>query len=458
MNQKEFPEAIEMEKQLLSAMFMKEGQAVPEVCAIIDADDLYRPEHRLVFKAILRLYAKGEPIDYLAVEEELRKSGDFGKIDHLYLLHLIDATFTTARAEYHARIIKEKANLRKLIELSDILTDEATRGEKSFSDLLALAENNISSWRRAVLPSNSLQINPYFAHHLKADIDSLKNYAQRKTGFKNIDDQQFFSPGLYVIGATPAAGKTTFCWQLLEQLAEHGETCIYCSYEMSGLELFTKTAARRLFLRDNQTTLTAADIRRASWSAQLDCVINDVANQKMNLQILELQDESIDDLLSRLKPHCFDKAKAPVVCLDYLQIAPTSRDSAKLGIDDSVRKLKKFQRDTNTTFIVISSFNRTNYTQSVSFESFKESGNIEYTADVVWALQLNILNSINPSNITDSRKKIDEAKKKQPRQIQLKCLKNRQGTNYECFFNYYSAHDYFKPCNDFNKNDDHFIP
>ena len=135
---------------------------------------------------------------------------------------------------------------------------------------------------------------------------------------------------------------------------------------------------------------------------------------------------------------------------------PTLRESAKLGIDDSVRKLKKFQRDTNTTFIVISSFNRTNYSHSVSFESFKESGNIEYTADVVWALQLNVLNSINPSNIADTRKRIDEAKKQQPRQIQLKCLKNRQGTNYNCFFNYFSAHDYFQPCNEFN--DDDFVP
>ena len=162
---------------------------------------------------------------------------------------------------------------------------------------------------------------------------------------------------------------------------------------------------------------------------------------------MELQDESIDELLIRLKPLCFDKQKAPIICLDYLQILPSSKESTKLGVDDSVRKLKKFQRDTNSTFIVISSFNRTNYTHSVSFESFKESGNIEYTADVVWALQLNILNSINPSNIADSRKKIDDAKKKQPRQIQLKCLKNRQGTNYDCFFNYFSAHDYFEPCN-----------
>ena len=71
MNQKEFPQAIEMEKQLLSALFLKEGLVVPEVAAIIDADDLYCVEHRLVFQSILRLCAKRLPIDYLAVEEEL---------------------------------------------------------------------------------------------------------------------------------------------------------------------------------------------------------------------------------------------------------------------------------------------------------------------------------------------------------------------------------------------------
>ena len=222
-------------------------------------------------------------------------------------------------------------------------------------------------------------------------------------------------------------------------------------------ELFSKSLARELFKRVPNTELTAADIRRGAWSVKLATVRNDFAkSNNLDLSILELQDESIDDLLSLLKPLCFNKAKAPVVCLDYLQIVPTSRESTKLGVDDSVRKLKKFQRDTNTTFIVISSFNRTNYTQSVSFESFKESGNIEYTADVVWALQLFVLNSINPSNIGDSRKRIDTAKKQHPRQIQLKCLKNRQGTNYDCYFNYFSAHDYFEPCNNFDEDD--FIP
>ncbi len=101
-----------------------------------------------------------------------------------------------------------------------------------------------------------------------------------------------------------------------------------------------------------------------------------------------------------------------------------------------------------------SSFNRDNYTKPVSFESFKESGNIEYTADVVWALQLFVINSINSFNISDARQKIDKAKKKQPRQIQLKCLKNRQGTNYDCFFNYFSAHDCFTPCEKFGDDDE----
>ena len=320
-----------------------------------------------------------------------------------------------------------------------------SQGKKSIPALFAYVEKQ-SNWRRQSEPPEFISMADYFANQLKADIDAMKKYGERKTGFANLDAKQIFSPGLYIIGAVPAAGKTTFCWQMLEQLAERGEDCIYCSYEMSQLELFTKTAARRLFLRDAKTALTAAQIRRGVVSKALDEVILETAKTKANLSVLELQDETTDDLLSRLKPLCTDKAKAPVVCLDYLQIVPSSKETTKLGVDDSVRKLKKFQRDTNTTFIVISSFNRANYTQGVSFESFKESGNIEYTADVVWSLQQNDLNSINLNNIGNRSKRTDDAKNKQPCRIQLKCLKNRQGTNYDCFFNYHAAYDCFASC------------
>ena len=442
------PQAIDMEKYVLSAMLLQDGIAIPKAAAILSSDDFFYPEHQIIFSTMMQLYSQGTIPDILLIAEELRKSDMLEKIGGMtYLFALNEWTFTTAFIESHSKVVKEKAILRKIILASQITIDDAQKGIKTVSDIIFDSQKMLEDLSNSTEASKSLQLAPYFKDSLKSDIENMKRYANRSTGFSNIDENQFFSPGLYVIGATPAAGKTTFCWQLLEQLANNGEKCIYCSYEMSGLELFTKTAARRLFLKDKLTLLTAAEIRRGGWSNELDNIISEVADSNANLQLLELQDESVDDLLKLLKPLCQEAEKAPVVCIDYLQIIPHSKDNIKAGIDDTVRKLKKFQRDTNTTFIVISSFNRTNYAQSVAFESFKESGNIEYTADVVWGLQLNIMNK------TFNRDEIDKAKKQQPRQIHLKCLKNRQGTNYDCFFNYFSAHDYFEPCNAFDEDE-----
>lgn len=447
----DFPNNLEMEKEVLGAMLIRKGEIIPKLLNIINADDFYRPEHQLIFKHIVKLYLNGIEPNALSLIEDMRSVGLKGYVLQ-YALDVTAWTFTNAFALSHAKVIKEKSDLRKIILHSRILIDDAQKGLKSVNELVAQSHSALDLINHSSQPSKSLNISDYFANHLKIEIDNLKNYSNRKTGFDNIDQFQFFSPGLYVIGATPAAGKTTFCWQLLEQLAHNGEECIFCSYEMSALELFTKTASRNLFLHDKQSSLTAADIRRGGWTNALDSIAIEFSTSKLNLQVIELQDESVDDLLNRIRPLCIQSKKAPVVCLDYLQIIPHHKDNIKLGIDDTVRKLKKFQRDTNTTFIIISSFNRTNYNQSVSFESFKESGGIEYSADVVWALQLFIMNEIKGgADISQTRKKIDDAKKSQPRQIHLKCLKNRQGSNYDCYFNYFSAHDYFQPCdeNDF---------
>ena len=435
----ELPNNIEMEKEILSSLLLKEGVAIPAVAKILSVDDFYRPEHKIIYRTILQLYAQGTPPNILSIIEELKKSDELNKIGYQYIFALDDIAVTTAYSESHAKIVKDKARLRRLFEIGEKIIDDTQKGIKSAEEILDDIEKIFSTFSRDE-QTKSKKISPYFANSLTFEIECLKNYANRKTDFENIDKQQFFSPGLYVIGATPAAGKTTFCWQLLEQLATNGESCIFCSYEMSSLELFTKTAARHLFISNKQTSLTAADIRRGAKSMQLENVISEVADTQLDLQVFELQDESVDDLLTLLKPLCTDKENAPIICIDYLQIIPHGKDNIKSGIDDTVRKLKKFQRDTNTTFIVISSFNRGSYTQSVSFESFKESGNIEYTADVVWGLQLNLNYPTNPLEI-------DKAKQQQPREVQLKCLKNRQGNNYDCYFKYYSAHDYFEPYN-----------
>ena len=443
------PQAVEVEKAVLAAMLLKDGKVIPTVTSILSDQDFYREEHRIIFRAILRLYNQGIAPNILSLIEELRRSQDAKKIDLILVFALADAGYTTAYAEHHAKIVKEKAILRRLIDFSSLLSYNAQKDVKPLHDILSDAEILFTEIKNTAEPPKSSDFASFFSNQFQADVDEMKLYSNRKTGFDNIDQKQIFSPGLYVLGGLPALGKTSFAWQLLEQLARNGEKCIYCSYEMSEFELFSKSVARETFKIDQMTKYTSAEIRRGNAPDMLHDILNIFQNLKLDLRVMELQDHDIDSLLFELKKFCLDKA--PVIVLDYLQIVPSKEkdsSSAKQAIDDIVRKLKNFQRDTNTTFIVISSFNRQNYSQPVAFESFKESGNIEYSADVVWGLQLYITNNLRDGSISKNRELIEQAKKATPRQVQLSCLKNRQGTNYNCFFNYFPANDTFIPCSE----------
>ena len=123
---------------------------------------------------------------------------------------------------------------------------------------------------------------------------------------------------------------------------------------------------------------------------------------------------------------------------------------SKTAIDHIVHSIKSYQSQHNLTVIVISSLNRQNYLAPIDFESFKESGGIEYTADVVWGLQLwAIHNDIfnQNSKIKEKRDIIRIAKAATPREIELVCLKNRYGiSSYTADFDYDPAYDTFIPC------------
>lgn len=447
---------LEVEKHILSAMTVKEGVIIPAVLGVLSAQDFYLEAHKKIFDYVVGLYLHGVKPNLPSITEEMRKAGeDTEKIKYAIDV-LARTTCTNAYWKDHARIVKEKSDMRRLMLIPQKMMAAIEDGKKSVGEIIADVSNEFSGFTAADGATKFTTSKDFFTNDYKSAIEQSKKYSARKTGFANLDDAQIFSPGLYVVGGVPAAGKTTFCWQLAEQLAQNGETSIYCSYEMSKLELFTKSVARELFKRKPKTKLTAAEIRRGGFEKGLEEIIAEKQNDDSDLRVLELHDEGIDDLLKILRPICTSD-RAVSIFIDYLQIIPTDKDNAKSGVDDIVRKLKVFQRDhANTTFVIISSFNRANYNQSVSFESFKESGGIEFSADGIWGLQLNVVKDIKGGkdiNKTD-RDKIDAAKKQQPRQIQLKCLKNRQGANFECYFKYYSAHDYFVPCkeSDFENN------
>lgn len=152
---------------------------------------------------------------------------------------------------------------------------------------------------------------------------------------------------------------------------------------------------------------------------------------------------NVDDIREYIQEYIATTREHPTIVIDYLQIlAPSdTKLTDKQQIDYNMTSLKKISRDFKVPIIAISSFNRVNYTQSASFEAFKESGGIEYTADVLLSLQLKLL----ADGKQYTNEEIQDAKKKIPREVQLVCLKNRNGkSNFRVNFDFNPVFNAFK--------------
>ena len=287
---------------------------------------------------------------------------------------------------------------------------------------------------------------------LKADLSRFRNFANRKTGFSNIDSHVSFYPGLYVLGAISSLGKTTFIHQMADQLVKAGEHVLFFSLEQTCLELVTKGISRLMAMKDINTAVSAIDIRRGVESEEVLRATEEYASFTEHEILLECNFETnIGDIISTVEQYIKENSVLPVVIVDYLQvICPTDpRQPTKEAVDTHVRALKKLQKEKDLVVIVVSSLNRQNYLTPVDYESFKESGGIEYTADVIWGLQLQVINDDifdKEAKLKQKREKVKAAKRATPRDIEFVCLKNRYGeSNYTCRFHYYAQYDYFIP-------------
>ena len=170
--------------------------------------------------------------------------------------------------------------------------------------------------------------------------------------------------------------------------------------------------------------------------------------------------EGVGDIGAAKVRACVERHKnlterTPVIIVDYLQLlAPYDvRATDKQNMDKSVLELKRISRDFKTPVIAISSMNRNNYLTPVDFESFKESGGIEYTADIITGLQLDCMNEdlfSKKENIKAKRDRVKQAKAETPRKVELVILKNRSGkTGQSVHFDYYPAYNLFRERSDF---------
>ncbi|MCL2465518.1 MAG: replicative DNA helicase, partial [Micrococcales bacterium] len=116
------PQDVDAERSVLGGMMISKD-AIADVVEVLRGTDFYRPAHELVYEAILDLYGRGEPADAITVADELTKRGELGRIGGAPYLHTLIATVpTAANAGYYARIVRERAILRRLVEAGTRIT------------------------------------------------------------------------------------------------------------------------------------------------------------------------------------------------------------------------------------------------------------------------------------------------------------------------------------------------
>lgn len=303
-------------------------------------------------------------------------------------------------------------------------------------------------------PIKKTNMAEYYEKQFASDVENFKNGGKLKSGYANIDAITNLYPGLYVLGAISSLGKTTFIHQMADQMAQSENHVLFFSLEQSTLELASKSIARTIAEDDEKMSFLPLQVRRGDLSnSKIAAAIDKCKKYSDKITVVECSFRAtIDDITGTVEEYIKQNNTKPVVIIDYLQVIQPPLEShmtTKDMVDYHVRRLKELQTDNQLTLIVISSLNRQNYMTAIDFESFKESGGIEYTADVLWGLQLQCIHDKifdKQGNINDKRKTIVEAKKTNPRKIELICLKNRFGvSSYTCNFDYYPKSDRFKP-------------
>lgn len=279
------------------------------------------------------------------------------------------------------------------------------------------------------------------------------------TGYSKLD--QALNGGLaggrlYTVGAISSLGKTTFINQMAEYISSTGNDVIYIALEMSEFELNSKGISRHTYINvmshpydlkvENAKTSIEVDkyFRGESDYSESDkrvirYSIDDYFSRCRHLYIYDTVMD-VKNIIDAVKKHIEITGKSPVVIIDYLQIMPVSEKGLtdKANMDSIILSLKQLAREYNVPVVVISSFNRQNYTQQVNMTAFKESGSIEYSSDVVIGIQFSQL-----SSDSENYNELNE-RAKEIRYVDAVILKNRNGmSGISIHYAFYAKYSYF---------------
>lgn len=387
------PQSIEAEQAVLGAMLIKKEAAI-EAMEILQPEDFYRDAHRVVFEAIMAVFQNDSAVDMITVTEQLKKSDMLEKAGGVAgVTALANAVPTAANVVYHAKIVREKAELRELINAGSEITGWAFEDSDDVDTVMDRAEKRILD---VTARENSADFTPMKDIVIET-FKQVENRAGNKgaltgvaSGFTDLDKlTSGFQPSdLILVAARPSMGKTAFTLNIASYVAVHLDKPVaFFSLEMSKEQLVQRMLCSEGAI-DSQR-LRNGDLNDEDWEhliAAADRLTNAPVfiDDTPGITVMELRSKA-----RRVKA----EHGLSLVVIDYLQLmsgrGSKGSDNRQQEISEISRSLKALARELKVPVIALSQLSRSVESRQVKrpmLSDLRESGSLEQDADIVMFL------------------------------------------------------------------------
>lgn len=399
------PQNIDAEQSVLGAIIF-DNEALPKALELLSPEDFYKDTHRRIYNAVVGLFEKNEPIDIVTLTDYLRKNNELDSIGGIsYLSYLANNIPTSANIRYHAKIVREKALLRALIQTATHITSRVYEDSLDADEMVDYAEKMVFDIADKRIRTSFVGLKDVIKDTFKM-IEHLYDKKEAITGvpsgFKDIDElTSGFQPSdLIIIGGRPGMGKTAFALNIAQHVAINmKEPVAVFSLEMSKEQL-----AMRMLCAESM--VDASRVRKGFISKQDWPKLTNAAGRLADAPIFIDDSSAITVLEVRAKARRLkmEHGALSLVVVDYLQLMRSrgNFERREQEISEISRSLKALAKELRVPVVALSQLNRAveqRGEKKPTLADLRESGAIEQDADVIIFLYRDELyNKNNPSN------------------------------------------------------------
>lgn len=387
MNDRLPPQAVEVEALVLGALLFDANSLCNILDVVIDTD-FYKPAHQIIFRAMVNLFEKRNPIDLITVSEELKRSGELEKIGgEYYLTDLSTKVSSSANITYHAHIVLERSLSRNLIHSSTEIIERAYSETEDTIQLLEEAEQKIFSINQRRISGKSTPLSKALLEYQDKfeKRRAIKELSGVATGYYELDEitAGLQPSNLIIIAGRPSQGKTALALSMSQNIAKKKIPVGFFSLEMSTNELVTRTISALSKIDGHRFRVP----HRFSDNEVSEIVDAIHTSYPYPLYIDDSASCSILELRAKAR-RMFSEHKIKIMFVDYLQLLMGNKNasSREQEVSSVSRGLKAIAKDLDIPVVALSQLNRlveSRSTKRPMLSDLRESGAIEQDADVV---------------------------------------------------------------------------